>query len=64
MTVQHFKKAMGERLKNSRKSAQGWGKMGKNGERILRGKHFTIGDFPHFSPFFPIGSPPTYTSPA
>ena len=29
MTVQHLKKAMGERLKNSRKSAQGWGKMGK-----------------------------------
>ena len=58
MTVQHLKKAMGERLKNSRKSAQGWGKMGKNGERILWGKHFTIGNFPHFSPFFPIGSPP------
>ena len=31
-----------------------WGKMGKNGERILWGKHFRIGNFPHFSPFFPI----------
>ena len=30
----------------SRKSAQGWGKMWKNGERILWGKHF--------SSFFPI----------
>ena len=51
MTVQHFKKAMGKRLKNSRKSAQGWGKMGKEfyGESILR---LAI------SPFFPIGSPP------
>ena len=28
-----------------------WGKMGKNGERILWGKHFRIGNFPHFSPF-------------
>ena len=28
--------------------------MGKNGERILWGKHFRIGNFPHFSPFFPI----------
>ena len=27
-----------------------WGKMGKNGERILWGKHFRIGNFPHFSP--------------
>ena len=35
--------------------------MGKNGERILWGKHFTIGNFPHFSPFFPIGSPPFQT---
>ena len=25
-----------------------WGKMGKNGERILWGKHFRIGNFPHF----------------
>ena len=24
--------------------------MGKNGERILWGKHFRIGNFPHFSP--------------
>ena len=27
-----------------------WGKMGKNGERSLWGKHFRIGNFPHFSP--------------
>ena len=53
MTVQHFKKAMGKRLKNSRKSAQGWGKMGKNGERILWGKHFTIGNFPIFPHWLP-----------
>ena len=53
MTVQHLKKATGERLKNSRKSAQGWGKMGKNGENFLRGKHFTIDNFPHFSPLAP-----------
>ena len=63
MTVQHFKKAMGKRLKNSRKSAQGWGKMGKNGEKwgkmgkefygesILRLAIFPI--FPHFSPLAP-----------
>ena len=24
--------------------------LGKNGERILWGKHFRIGNFPHFSP--------------
>ena len=60
MTVQHFKKAMGKRLKNSRKSAQGWGKMGKNGEKwgkmgkefygesILRLAIFPI--FPHWLP--------------
>ena len=28
-----------------------WGKMGENGERILWGNHFRIGNFPHFSPF-------------
>ena len=54
MTVQHFKKAMGKRLKNSRKSAQGWGKMGKNGEKW--GKNFMGKAFYdwQFSPFFPI----------
>ena len=53
MTVQHLKKAMGERLKNSRKSAQGWGKMGEEfyGESILRLTIFPI--FPHFSPLAP-----------
>ena len=54
MTVQHLKKAMGERLKNSRKLAQGWGKMGKNGEKW--GKNFMGKAFYdwQFSPFFSI----------
>ena len=34
-------------IKNRHKDGEKWGKMGKNGERILWGKHFTI---PHFSP--------------
>ena len=64
MTVQHFKKAMGERLKNGGRIL--WGKhftiphfsplkigtrMGKNGEKW--GKNF-MGKAFYDSPFFPI----------
>ena len=35
------------------KNGEKWGKMGKNGERILWGKHFTIGNFPIFPHWLP-----------
>ena len=34
----------------SLKDGEKWGKMGETGERILWGKHFTIGKFPHWLP--------------